>query len=330
MLRKILIIISMLAIAATLAGCGGLPKSAVAEVNGKVITREDLDQAIDEARQQYGEQGVPAEGSAQYDDFEKGVVKRLVDQEILWFEAEKMGISITSEEVDAEVEKTTLQAGGEEELQALLDESNITMDRFKESLRDNLLFRKVFPEVTKDTPVVTDEEARTFYDENPEQFEAAEMRRVSHILVKTEAEAAAVEQRLAAGEDFAAVAAEVSTDPGSKENGGSLGEVPSQGSGFVPEFEAAMNQLQAGEISPPVQSQFGFHIIKVESITPAGKQSFEEVVEDLKMGLMLEAQRKVFDEWLNSVRGGYDIIYADEFRPSETTTNTVADDAAGE
>lgn len=326
MYRKILIFISLLAIAAAWAGCGGLPKSAVAEVNGKVITREDLDRAINEARQQYGEESVPAEGTQEYKDYEKGIVKRLVDEEILWFEAEKMGITVSAEEVESQFEKAKTQAGGEEQLQSILDENNITMERFKEGLRDNLLFQKIYPEVTKDAPEVTDEQARAFYDENPDQFQAPEMRTVSHILVKTPEEAQAVEQRLAAGEDFATVATEVSTDPGSKDNGGSLGQVPTEGSGFVPEFEAAMKQLQAGEISEPVQSQFGYHIIKVESITPPGMQSFEEVVEDLKMGLMIEAQRKVFEEWLNSVRGDYDIVYADEFRPDDTTAQGTAEE----
>lgn len=335
MLRRILIIMSLLVVAAAWAGCGGLPKSAVAEVNGKVITQEDLDQAIEQARQSYGETSVPAEGTQEYKDFEKQIVKRLVDEQIVWFEAENMGITVTAEEVESELEKAEMQAGGEEQLQDILDQSNITLDRFKESLRDNLMFQKLFPEVTKDAPEVTDEQARDFYDENPEQFQAPEQRTVSHILVKTPEEAQAVKQRLASGEDFATVAREVSTDPGSKDNGGSLGQVPSEGSGFVPEFEAAMNQLQPGQISDPVQSQLGYHIIKVESITPAGMQTFEEVLEDLKMGLMIEVQRQVFDEWLNNVRGNYEITYSDEFRPDDMTTETAttgapAAGAAGE
>lgn len=331
MFRRILIIMSLAAIAVALAGCGGLAMNAVAEVNGKVITKEDLDQAIDEYRQQYGEEQVPAEGTQEYTDFEKGILKRLVDEEILWFEADKMDINVTADEVDAELEKAKAQAGGEEELQSILDENNITMDSFKESVRKSLLFQKIYPEVTKDAAEVTDEQAKAYYDANPDQFVAPEMRTVSHILVKTPEEAQAVEQRLAAGEDFATVAREVSTDTGSKDNGGSLGQVPSEGSGFVPEFEAVMNQLQPGEISEPVQSQYGYHIIKVDAITPAGMQSFEEVLDQLKTGLMIESQRQAFDAWLNEVRGEYEIVYAEEFRPDDSTTETVTTGAtAGE
>ncbi len=312
MLKRLLIVIFVIALVPVWAGCGGLPQSAVAEVNGKVITREDLDQAIQEYKQQFGDQGMPAEGTDAYKDFQKELVSRLVDEEILWSEAEKMDLNVTDQEIEDKVNTARNQAGGEDQLQQALEENNMTMDRFKESIRKSLLFQKIYPEVTKDAPEVTDEEARAYYDANPDQFKQPEMRKVSHILVATPEEAQAVEARLAAGEDFATVAKEVSTDPGSKDKGGSLGEVPSENSGFVPEFEQAMDQLKAGEISEPVQTQFGFHIIRVESITPAGVQSFEDVLNDLKMGLRLEAQRKIFDAWLEDVRGNYDIIYADE------------------
>ncbi|GBE58288.1 foldase protein PrsA 3 precursor [bacterium BMS3Abin01] len=328
MFKRLLIATFILALLPVWAGCGGLPQSAVAEVNGKVITREDLDKATQEYKQQFGDQGMPAEGTEAYKDFQKELVSRLVDEQILWMEAEKMDLNVTDQEIEDQINTATNQAGGEEQLQKTLDDNNMTMESFKESIRKSLLFQKIYPEVTKDAPEITDEEARAYYDANPDQFQQPEMRKVSHILVATPEEAQAVKARLDAGEDFATVAKEVSTDPGSKDKGGSLGEVPSENSGFVPEFEQAMDQLQAGETSDPVQTQFGFHIIRVESITPPGVQSFEEVLDDLKMGLMLEAQRKIFDAWLEDVRGNYDITYADEFKPDDSTTATQTPTAA--
>jgi len=322
MFKRLIIALFVLALLPVWIGCGGLPRSAVAEVNGKVITRQDLDQAMEEYKQQFGDQGMPAEGTEEYTALQKQIVARLVDEEILWFEAEDMGISVSDEEIDAQIDTATQQAGGEEQLQQALESSNLTMDQYKDSVRKSLLFQKIYPEVTKDAAEPTDQDARAYYDANPDQFQQPEMRKVSHILVKTEEEANAVKARLDAGEDFATVAKEVSTDPGSKDKGGDLGEVPSENSGFVPEFEQAMDQLQPGEISDPVKSQFGYHIIRVESITPPGVQSFEDVLEDLKMGLLLEAQRKIFDAWLEDVRGKYDIVYAEEFAPDESTVAT--------
>jgi foldase protein PrsA len=322
MFKRILLAIIVLGLVAAWAGCGGLPRSAVAEVNGKVITREDLDRATEEYKQQYGDQGFPQEGTEEYQQFQQQLVQRLVDEEILWMEADKMDITVTDDEIEAKVDTARQQSGGDDALQQALDAANMTMDSFKDNIRKSLLFQKLYPEITKDAPDVTDEEARAYYDANPDQFQQPETRNVSHILVATEDEANQVKARLDAGEDFATVASEVSIDPGSKDQGGSLGEVPSQNSGFVPEFEQAMDQLQAGETSGPVKTQYGYHIIRVESITPPGTQTFEEVLDDLKAGLKMEAERQIFDAWLAAKHGEYDIVYAEEFAPAETTATT--------
>ncbi len=330
MYKKLLLMASVLGLLVIMAGCGGLPRSAVAEVDGKVITREDLDFAIQDYKQQFGEQSVPAEGTPEYQQLEKQIVSRLVDEEVLWAEAEKMGLEVTEEEINAKVDTAEQQVGGEEALQKKLDEAGMTLDRYKENVRKSLLFQKIYPEVTKDVPEITDEEARAYYDANPQEFQKPETRQVSHILVSTEEEALQVKARLEAGEDFATVAREVSIDEGTKDQGGSLGEVPTENSGFVPEFENAMKQLQVGQISDPVQTQYGYHIILVEAINPPGMQSFDEVRDDLKMGLKLQAERKVFDAWLNEVRSQHEIVYADEFAPAETTDTSTGAAAAGQ
>ncbi|MBI5869912.1 MAG: peptidyl-prolyl cis-trans isomerase [Actinobacteria bacterium] len=331
MIKKLLLVLSMLVLAVALAGCGGLPKSAVAEVDGKVITREDLDKAVEELKAQYGD-SLPASDSPEYAELQKQVAERLVNEEILWFEADKMNLTVTDEEINQQVDQYKEQSGGEDAFNQKLEENSLTLDRLKDQIRKSLLFQKIYPEVTKDAAPVTDEQALKYYTENPTQFQQPEMKTVSHILVADEATANAVKSRLDAGEDFATVAKEVSTDPGSKEKGGDLGEVPAQGSGFVPEFEAAMNTLAAGQVSAPVKSSFGYHIIKVTAVKPAGTQTFEEVKEELKQGLAMENQRTAFEAWFESVQGDYEVIYAAEFEPTPTnttpTTATTATQAA--
>jgi parvulin-like peptidyl-prolyl isomerase len=118
---------------------------------------------------------------------------------------------------------------------------NITEGEFREIVSAEILRRKVSDEITKDLP------------REEEQI------RASHILVDTEEEAQEVISRLEAGEEFADLAAEVSTDTGSGANGGDLGWF---GRGrMVPEFEEAAYNLEIGEISEPIQSDFGWHII---------------------------------------------------------------------
>lgn len=323
MIKKLLLVLSMLVLAVVLAGCGGLPKSAVAEVDGKVITREDLDKAVEELKAQYGD-SLPASDTPEYAEVQKQVAERLVNEEILWFEADKLDLTVTDEEINQQLDQYKEQSGGEDAFNQKLEENNLTIDRLKDQIRKSLLFQKLYPEVTKDAEPVTDEQALKYYNDNPTQFQQPEMRTVSHILVADEATANAVKTRLDAGEDFATLAKEVSTDPGSKDKGGDLGEVPTEGSGFVPEFETAMNTLAVGQVSAPVKSSFGFHVIKVTAVKPAGTQTFEEVKEELKQGLVMENERVAFEAWFEGVKGNYTVEYAEEFRPAPTNTTPTA------
>lgn len=109
---------------------------------------------------------------------------------------------------------------------------------------------------------IKDQDAKAFYDEQVKQLKPEEEVNASHILVKDEAKAKEIADKLAKGGDFAALAKENSEDPGSKDNGGNLGFF---GHGqMVPEFETAAFALEKGKISAPVKSAFGFHIIKLE------------------------------------------------------------------
>ncbi len=137
------------------------------------------------------------------------------------------------------------------------------------------------------TVEVSEEELRAAYEEQRAQFETAEERRASHILIEVadeqeeaaRAAAEAVLARLRAGEDFAAVAAEVSADAGTKAQGGELGWI-SRGT-LVGPFEDALFALQTGGLSEPVRTEFGFHVIRLEEVRVGEIQPFEAVREEL-------------------------------------------------
>jgi parvulin-like peptidyl-prolyl isomerase len=322
MIKKLFIIVIVLALVPVWAGCGGFPDNAVAEVDGKVITREDLDFRMDQLRQLYGE--LPDTESEEYKSLEKQAVEQLVNEQIIVFEAEDMDIHVTDEEVDEAIDERVEAIGGQEIYEQQLEAAGTTVDREMQQVRNELLFQKIFPEVVKDGPQVTDEQVLAYYNENIEQFtNAEEQRQVRHILVETEEEAIAVIARLDAGEDFAVLAMELSTDTGSGAAGGELGAYPSTESGLVPEFEVAMAALVAGERSGPVQSEFGFHIIEVTAIIPPGPMPFDEIKDQLKEQYQaLEFDYNYFGEWLENIRENYEIIYADEFEPDEEETQT--------
>ncbi len=329
MMKKLILLIMIPTVAlAWVAGCGGLPKSAVAQVNGKVITREDLDKRIEDLKLQYGD-SMPQPDTPAYADMQKQIVKQLVEEEILWFEADKLNITVSDQEINDQIDQYKQQAGGEDAFNQRLSDSNMTLDRLKDQTRKSLLFQKLYPEVTKDAAPVTDEQALAYYNANPTQFQQPETRSVRHILVADEATANQVKAKLDAGEDFAALAKQYSTDTGSKDKGGVVGDVSkegvtSDGNSLVPEFVTAMNALAAGQISAPVKSQFGYHIIQVTAINPAGQQTFEQAKANLEQGLALQNARDAFDAWLENAKKNYTIEYADEFNPTSTAPTTGA------
>lgn len=138
--------------------------------------------------------------------------------------------------------------------------------------------------------LVTEASMRALYDESVKQMKPETEIRARHILVETEDAAKAVVVRLKAGEDFAKVAGEVSKDPGSGAEGGDLGYFTRER--MVPEFSTAAFAMKVGDISEPVKSQFGFHVIKVEDIRERPIPGFDEVKGQIEQYLIRKTQQE--------------------------------------
>ncbi len=167
-------------------------------------------------------------------------------------------------------------------------EKLVSDDEMKERLdylRRKVLMEALLTKITKEA--TTDEAARKFYAEKVKDMPADEEVHARHILVKTEDEAKKVEERLKAGEDFAKVAKEVSQDPGSAD-GGDLGWFTKDR--MVKEFAEAAFALKAGELSKPVKSQFGWHVIRLEERRPKAPPTFEQVKPQIIQFLTRKAQ----------------------------------------
>lgn len=156
--------------------------------------------------------------------------------------------SASEEEIATEFDALKEQYG--ESFKDVLAQNGLTEDALKNNIRFNILQKKATADVE-----VTDEEIKTYYDQASTELNAR------HILVADEATAKEVVEKINAGEDFAKLAKEYSTDTGSAEKGGDLGWF-SVGT-MVPEFNDAAYAMKKGEVSAPVQSEFGFHIIKL-------------------------------------------------------------------
>ncbi|GLK79482.1 peptidylprolyl isomerase [Methylopila turkensis] len=154
-------------------------------------------------------------------------------------------------------------------------------------LHDRALMEELLQKTSK--AAVTDEAMRKLYDETAKNLKPEQEVRASHILVKTEDEAKKVEERLAKGEDFAKIATEVSTDPGSAKQGGDLGFF-AKGQ-MVPAFDEAVFKLEPNKVSDPVKTQFGFHVIKVTEKRERPIPPFEQVKPQIEQYVVRTAQQ---------------------------------------
>lgn len=284
--------------------CGDTIRPAAATVNGKTITQEELQEEIEaiSANTDYVstvEQGgfnVRGEGQGTLtNDFVGRVLTRQIFLRLVHDEVERQKIEVANDDIDAARAQVVESVGGQ-----------ATFAKFPKSYQSTLLRRNA--EVTKLQEVlsgeqVTDEAVRAFYEDNTEEFSET---CVSHILfsvvgpdgqldqqqtaaqaARLQEDAAAASAAITAGADFAAVAAERSADASNKDKGGDL-ECGGPGR-FVPEFETAMGALRVGEVSAPVQTQFGVHLIKVTDRKP---QPFEEAEPQIRQRLQGEGQEK--------------------------------------
>lgn len=207
---------------------------------------------------------------------------------------ERFGLDIPDEEIDAALEEQIEQQGGQEAFDQLAEEQGLSTDEARDFARESAYIQVLVEYVQEqlaDEGGASEEELRAQYDADPTAFQTSDVR---HILVETEEEAQDVLARLEAGEDFGALAEELSTDPGSGANGGSLGVAP-RGT-YVEPFEEAVYSpdTEIGEVVGPIETQFGYHLIVVDERTTP---TFEEVEPQLQAQVSGEA----FTDFLDTV-----------------------------
>ncbi|HEV7339535.1 MAG TPA: peptidylprolyl isomerase [Bosea sp. (in: a-proteobacteria)] len=155
--------------------------------------------------------------------------------------------------------------------------------------RDKLLLDDYLTSESK--KAATQEAAKKLFDDTVKTLKPEEEVRARHILVPEEAQAKAALERLKKGEDFAKVAGELSKDPGSGKEGGDLGWFAKER--MVPEFAEAAFKLEKGQLSEPVKSQFGWHVIKLEDKRTKPLPTFDEVKPQIEQYLVRKAQQDI-------------------------------------
>ena len=169
---------------------------------------------------------------------------------------------------------------------------------------------------------VTDADLKSYYEKNRSNYTVPESRSVRHILVKTKADADRIRNQLVNGGDFAALAKANSIDPGSKDAGGKL--TVSKGQTVAP-FDKAAFSLDTNELSQPVKTQFGYHLIQPLADVKAGSVTpFAQVKDQIRTQLESETKNTAVTKWVADVEKEYKgkVQYAAGFEPPDTSTTT--------
>ncbi|TMV51386.1 hypothetical protein FE783_06265 [Paenibacillus mesophilus] len=260
---------------------GGEEKdTAVATVNGVDIGKKQL---FDELMKNGGSQ----------------VLNNLIQEELVKQEADKAGIQVTDADLNKELDsfKKGLSISSDEEFEMMLMQYGMTKDDLKKQMPMQVRLRKMLEPKTN----VTEEEMKKYYDENKETLSTPEQVKASHILVKTKEESEAILTQLNTGADFAQLAKEKSTDPGSKDKGGDL-DFFAKGT-MVKEFEDAAFTLPVGQLSGVVQTEHGFHIIKVTDKKAAVIPAYEEKKNDIRETLITNEVQELASSWIQEISG---------------------------
>jgi peptidyl-prolyl cis-trans isomerase C len=251
---------------AVLSGCSQGAKSdspVLAKVGDDVITQDDYMREISRVPDWAKSNFKDLDGKARFLD-------ELIKKELLYEQAKKMRLQNDKEYIDKvnDFKKMTL----------------VTM----------ILKKEVEDKVSMD-----DSQVKDFYDKNADKFRIGTQIKASHILVKTEDEAKDIESKLKQGANFSELAKKLSLDKVSGAKGGDLGYF-ARGK-MVPEFERAVLMLKPGEISDPVRTRFGYHIIRLDDIKEGKLASYEQSAESIKRQLEAEKKKALFDNFVKQL-----------------------------
>jgi parvulin-like peptidyl-prolyl isomerase len=309
------------------AGCGTLFDQAAASVGDEKITTDEVEGALARFEQcdqfdQAAQEGSPNEVRREY---QQTYLSRLIRREVLEKESAEAGVEVTDADVDQLIDQIREDFESEKAFQDELKAQCVTLAEVRGFVRDSELEQRLRERVTEDIGP-SEEELQAEYDSRVDDFTEID---VSHILVSDRAEANRIYDRLQdtsendIDQTFARLAEEFSTDAGSAGQGGSLGYLSP--SDVVPEFADAALALEEGEISEPVQSQFGWHIIR---LIDTRVRPYEEARQEIADELAGQEEEDAWQEFLEAAYQEADVEVNPRFGRLDPETQLVTNDDA--
>lgn len=301
------------------------PDPVVAKVNGTEIKRSQVDESFIAFKANLAAQGqvIP---EAQRKELEARLLDRLVVSQLLLGRATDADKTKGNELAGKVFNDYKKRAISEEAFKAQIKTLGLSLDQFKSRVTEQSICEQVLDREVRAKVAISEEQARKFYDENPDQFQQVEKVRASHIVILTQELrtgqeltgeqkkqkkelAGKILKRARDGEDFAKLAKEFSEDPGSRDNGGEYTFPRGQ---MVPEFEAAAFSLATNQISDIVTTKYGFHIIKVHEKIPAKKEALADINGKIKDYLAQQETQRQLPEFFARLKKEAKIQILDE------------------
>lgn len=281
------------------------------KVNGEEISENDVRKEVQRLAHFYTQHGM---------DIEDQTIRRRIQREAAGFvlgrillaqEARLQEITASPVEVENDLDALKKQCGSEELFQKHLEQVQMTEDQTRTRIEEARQVDALIRQVTMEAEEPTMAEINQFMEAHPELFEKKESVRVSHILAQAEpkdAEARAIaynalaelREKLLAGDDFAEAAAACSDCPSGKDSGGALPEF-SRGAMVAP-FEDAAFALAEGQLSEPIETEFGVHLIFKHEHTPGGRASAEAIKNAVRNLLKDTARNKILQDYIAGLR----------------------------
>ena len=280
----------------------------VAKVNSEIITLSSVNERVELLRQKYGSDFKVQNEKEVLDE----ALNTIVEEKLQLQEGKKRGLAVDDSAVEAAVadieKKNGLQEG---QLSEMLKSEGRSVESYKNHIRDQILLSKVVRFELGSRVSISERKIAKYYHNNQKDFWYPGKARVRHILILTEKELSADKKKekylqakeilgeVKRGKDFADAAKEYSEDISASE-GGDVGFV--EKGKMVPEFEKAVYSLKEGAISDIVETEYGYHIIKVEEVLDGRTLPLKDVKNKIEFILSNKKRKKAYDEWMSELR----------------------------
>jgi peptidyl-prolyl cis-trans isomerase SurA len=312
MKRIFMIVIAISSIFIT-ASYGGIEiDKIVAIVNNEAITLSELEKIVlIESKEAL--KGLSGEKKAKAEEkLRKEILKELIERRLQLQRARRSGIVVSKEEVKEAIEDIKKKNSlNDAEFEKTLAKENMTLKEYEDQLRDQLIMAKLVNQEVRSKVVIGDNDIASYYERNKKDFFLGEQVKLSHIFLKLSDKAAEEERnniketidrisgKLRSGEDFAVVAKAYSHGP-TASSGGSLGFL--KRGEIAPELEEVAFSLKEGEISDPIWTRGGVHILKIESKVENKYKPLEVVAEEIRKILIEKEMKNIYREWISGMR----------------------------